>query len=274
MKKNEIYYFSGTGNSLFAARQIAARTNARLISVASACKGEKITTDADTIGFVFPVYDFKCPGIIESIVRKFSSLEERYIFAVGTFGIAPSGCMKKFNAVLEEVKGSLSAGFALKMPHNGIGSAAFSDGHRAKTLSKASDRLAEITSYIMSRKTGVAESGGIARNVLGSGALFRLAPALIKLVSQILAKGVSSLALALNEKCDGCGLCAKVCPVENIRLERGRPLWMKRCAGCLACLHWCPRDAIQLGSSGFDIRKYHHPEIRLNDILMQKKNAL
>lgn len=57
----EIYYFSGTGNSLAVARDLAAKLNARLIPITTVMDRESIETDAERIGIVFPLYDFKPP---------------------------------------------------------------------------------------------------------------------------------------------------------------------------------------------------------------------
>ncbi|MGZ7136213.1 MAG: hypothetical protein ACXVHY_10080, partial [Methanobacterium sp.] len=56
MNKAEIYYFSGTGNSLIVARDIAEKMNGNLISIPSVMDKQSLTTDADVIGIVFPVY--------------------------------------------------------------------------------------------------------------------------------------------------------------------------------------------------------------------------
>ena len=52
----EIYYFSGTGNSLVIARNIAEKTKGTIISIPSVMNKESIESDADVIGIVFPIY--------------------------------------------------------------------------------------------------------------------------------------------------------------------------------------------------------------------------
>ena len=66
----EIYYFSGTGNSLVVARDIAEKINGKIIPIVSMLDQEIINTNADVIGFVFPIHDYKPPPLIEQFLRK------------------------------------------------------------------------------------------------------------------------------------------------------------------------------------------------------------
>ena len=64
----------------------------------------------------------------------------------------------------------------------------------------------------------------------------------------------------LSDGCDGCGVCADVCPDRIISMENGRPAWnADSCTLCLACLHRCPRTAIDLGESTMGKRRYVNP---------------
>lgn len=52
----EIYYFSGTGNSLEVAREISQKMNGKLIPIPMVMDKEHVTPEADVIGIIFPVY--------------------------------------------------------------------------------------------------------------------------------------------------------------------------------------------------------------------------
>lgn len=45
--------------------------------------------------------------------------------------------------------------------------------------------------------------------------------------------------------CTGCGLCARSCPAQAIRMKGGRPSWGLACSACNRCINACPEGAIQ-----------------------------
>jgi ferredoxin len=81
-----------------------------------------------------------------------------------------------------------------------------------------------------------------------------------------------------DEKCRGCGICAKVCLTEKIELVDGQPRWKKdvKCYACFACINYCPRRAIQV-QSRFPIQsytavndRYHHELVTYKEIAEQR----
>jgi ferredoxin len=81
-----------------------------------------------------------------------------------------------------------------------------------------------------------------------------------------------------DEKCNNCGICAKVCLSGKVKMTPSEPAW-KRDVGCLmcfACLNYCPRHAVQIksipGVKSFTQSngRYPHPFATLADIMGQK----
>ncbi len=73
-----------------------------------------------------------------------------------------------------------------------------------------------------------------------------------------------------DEKCNGCGICQKICPVDNIKLVNEKPEWQHKCQFCLACLHYCPQEAIQYGKNTLGRERYNHPNITVKELINQK----
>ena len=203
------------------------------------------------------------------------NLESKYIFAVFTYGIVPANSIKTFQSLISMCGGRLSLGYAVQMPHNGMGSGLFSKEQQLKMFDEWTKRSVEIAKDISMQKEGIYEKSGRFFKLITTGLLIKMFPFIIKLLKQVILKGPKSLELIPNEKCNGCGICRKVCPVDNIDILNGKPVWLDRgavkiCASCGACFHWCPENALQMGNSNLNFDQYHHPDASIGDILKQK----
>ena len=67
---------------------------------------------------------------------------------------------------------------------------------------------------------------------------------------------VKADAFTAGEKCEGCGKCVTLCPLNNIALVDGRPRWGKNCTHCMACIAYCPTNAIEYGKKSVGKPRY------------------
>ncbi len=267
MSKAEIYYFSGTGNSLAVARDIAQKLDAKLIPVASTVNQKSVNSPADIIGFVFPIYDFKPPEIIISFIPKIKNIDSKYLFAICTYGIAPANSMIYFNNVIKSYGGNLAGGFAVGMPHNGIGSGVIAKEQHKMMFLNWKTKLEKIYEYINTQRKGKIESSKLFLNILKP-EFIKMLPSLLKFLLYMTLKGINSLAFISNNSCSGCGTCKTVCPVNNIEIVNNKPKWSDHCVNCFACLHWCPKQSISMGGANMNIKNYHHPDVNISDIVL------
>lgn len=271
MNDIEIHYFSGTGNSLKVAKELAKKLNSQLISAKSLLKKEQINSESEIIGFVFPLYDFKAPDIIEDIIKKFKNIDSKYIFAVCTYGISAGQSLLKIEEEIIKKGGNLSGGFAIEMPHSGIGSTKLSTQDQNRILDNCNKEIDKIYKYIKNKEKGTIETSTVLTSFLKY-KNFKMLPALFKLIFIITFKGIKSIDYQTNEKCNSCGICEDVCPVDNIFLNGGEPVWGDNCLGCFACIQWCPKEAISLGGNDLYIKHYHHPEIKVSEMIYKKRS--
>jgi len=267
MTAHEIYYFSGTGNSLAAAKGLAKKTGAKCIHIAALPKTGRIKPKADMIGFVFPLYDFKAPDMMEDTVIRMDGLKGKYVYTVCTYGIAPRKSLERFAKAVSRAGGSVSASFAVQMPHNGIGSGAVRQSEKLAMFDAWKSTADEVSQIVKDKRCApmkdIHTRGRLLRNA-------RMMPSLMRFLGRWMARGIDSLALCAGDDCVGCGTCAAVCPAANITLKEKRPVWSDHCAGCFACLHWCPHNAISPGDFDANIRPYHHPGVSLSEIKVRK----
>ncbi|MDD4004902.1 MAG: EFR1 family ferrodoxin [Elusimicrobiaceae bacterium] len=258
--KTVIYAFSGTGNSLHAAQLLSAALGGETRHIPAELKAGRFSCEAETVGFVFPVYCWAAPGIVETFIAGLEFSGSPYIFAVATYAGSKGYALGHVQAALNPKGAKLAAGFGLKMPSNYLPFPQVKPAEEcAGLLKKADSELLEIAEKVKIRHTAPVARGFFLPELL--------LPLLRKFV--VHKSGRWDTSFHLNSGCNGCGTCVKVCPAGNIELSGGRPRWRHRCLGCLACANYCPQKAIMM--NGFSKKnRYHHPAISAADIESQK----
>ena len=272
MVKAIVYYFSGTGNSLMLARSIAEGLQGSLIPIASVVDKKRITSDAEVIGMVFPVYYGGLPVIVKEFAEKLDDLEGRYVFAVCTYGGAAGSSLRLLKRIIRSHGGELSGAYGVHMVQNAF----FKPWeNRKKLYGKAKRKGAMIAQKALERKRG-RFYGPALINVLLTPLHVMVKPLTRRYFVKISGGSKddpletliheSDRSFSSDERCTGCGLCVKVCPVNNIKLVEGKPVWLHHCENCLACYNWCPSQAILTGiaKEGY---YYHHPDVKVADIM-------
>ncbi len=289
---SELYYFSGTGNSLAVARDLAESLGATLRSIPAVMAQESVDLEADVAGLVFPVYHKGLPLIVKRFVERLVHLDGLYLFAVVTYGDTPGLTLQHLADLVAARGGRLAAGFGVHLPYNYLTPTPTLQGFfdaftlrdvpletQRALIAEAPDRIEEIATYVSARKPGDLEviSDPLTRfadrlglpETLGKWVWLKVAGAkeVPADVSFIESRQWMDCAFFADELCISCGLCADVCPVDNIRLIDGRPQWQHRCEQCFACLQWCPQAALQFGEATAGKQRYHHPDVTLRDML-------
>lgn len=261
--KTEVYYFTGTGNSLAVARDIAQKTEGRLISISEVLNNETIEIGAKTAIIVFPVYMWGIPLIVERFVKSIKNLQDISIYAIATYGGMPAATINVFAETLEKCGGKLAAGFAVKMPGNYTPMyGAISEKSQKKMFANWTKKADFVADYINSGKPGRYENNNWLISSLFTGVIYNSSA---KYIPQM------DCDFLADEKCNKCGICQKICPVSNIHIENGTPVWEGKCEQCMACLQWCPEKAIQYSKATAKRKRYHHPKVTLTDILNRER---
>ncbi|HBY20906.1 MAG: hypothetical protein A2Y24_04425 [Clostridiales bacterium GWE2_32_10] len=262
--KTDVYYFTGTGNSLAVAKDIAKEIKGEFISIPSVIGENNIRIDAKAIGIVFPVYMWGVPLIVERFIKKIENLNEKYIFAIVTYGGMPGSAINILEKIIERCGGKLSAGFKVHMPGNYTPMyGAIAKEKQQKLFDNWDKKVKIIAEYVKFNKQGKKENNNMLINFIFSGIIYK-----------ILAKNIPKMDKQFwsDEKCNECGICQKVCPVNNIEMIDSKPSWKGNCEQCFACLQWCPEKAIQYGKNTSTRERYHHPNANISDIIKRVRN--
>ncbi len=242
----KIFCFSGTGNSLYAAKKIAEGIGAEVLPMRD--HGE---INDDLIGFVFPVYFWGLPLTVDRFLDNIRiTNKSAYVFAVASYGGFAAGVVGAIGKKLSRQGVKLSYGKSVKMGENYI--PAFNARDNDSIWSGADKRLDKIVADIKRRKTNsVFPYTFINKAVHGSypplktdcGSLFSV------------------------EGCIGCGLCERLCPNENIRIKDGAPVFGSSCELCLSCLNNCPQNAIDYNNSTKGKERYKNRRVSVNELI-------
>jgi len=249
-----IYYFSGTGNSFFAARFLAKALSDDLLSVSQALDQPEIglnpsLSEDSPLGFVFPVHAWGPPRLMLDLISRLKVTVNPYIFVVYTCGDEAGLSASMISQALAKKGLQLDCAFGLAMPNNYIAGFDVDPQSVAEAkIAKAKIRLNEISEILAKRQRNVFD--------LLAGRQPRLKSKLINPLFNRFA--MSTRPFFATDDCTSCGLCERICPVHTIRVTK-KPSWGKVCTQCLACIHRCPVHAIQYGKKTIGKGRYVFP---------------
>lgn len=253
-----IYFYTGTGNSLWTAKKLSDLLgNTERIPITLA--GEKtIKPVSAKVGFVFPVHIWGVPSRFIHFLEYLENDPEKYYFAVAVNAGQVAATLIQLKKVLRQKNIRLSAGFSVCMPSNYIPwKGADSREKQQKTFSAALEKIGRIAHSVREKEEKEPERGPLWQNIFFS-AFYRLTFSRVPYMDK---------SFSVDKKCTACGICRKICPVQNIEIVQGQPQWNHHCEQCLACIQWCPEEAIQYGKASANKKRYHHPEITLKEML-------
>ena len=235
-----VFYFSGTGNSQLAAVQIAEATGDGLVSVNRLVKlGEPGSFQSERpLVFVAPTYSWRLPRVVEQWMEAAEFAGNKDAYFVLTCG-GSAGNAAKYARRLCERKGLAFRGLAeVAMPENYLALGPTPEAGECQAIIEAArPRIAALAELVRTGEpfpdepptlVGRLESGPV--NPL----FYRFY--------------VHDAGFAVGDAYISCGKCAARCPLNNVELADGRPVWKGNCTHCMACIAGCPVEAIEYKS--------------------------
>ena len=244
-----ILYFSGTGNSNYVAKRIADALGDEILNLNDRIKsGDTLPVETgERVIIVTPTYAWRIPRIVRDWLRKTELRGAKRSWFVMTCG-SEIGNADKYNRELCAEKPISCMGTAqIVMPENYI----------AMFSAPQADEARQIVAQA---------EPSIDRAIAAIQANQPFAPMRNNLYDRLMSGPVNPLfykffvkadAFTVSEACIGCGQCAKRCPMNNVTLKDGKPVWSKNCTHCMACICYCPVSAIEYGKKSVGQPRYH-----------------
>lgn len=260
--KTRLFYFSATGNCLSVAKKIQDKLQVpELISIPQVKENEAI--QGGCIGIVTPVYMHNIPHIVVNFIKKIQHAD--YIFIVFAGGGQLGTGIKKTRKLFKKQGLELSALFNVAMPSNYTPYGCPSNQLQEELFKKADGHIDALIDVISMKKTHFDKNNtDFFKAYIHPGMVYQLGYKFINTLDKD---------FSVDETCNSCSICEQVCPVNNITIKNGYPVWSRNCQQCFACLQWCPKQSIQYGKRTKGVRRYHHPKVKVGEIINSSKQT-
>ncbi len=244
----KVYYFTGTGNSLFVTKSLSDN----IYSIPQLFKNNDFNIENEVVGLVFPTYGANPPKIIYEFINKVS-IKSKYLFVIMTCSDDNSGATNHICNLLRNKGIHVNYSNVVYMPTNHI---PFSNLEIEHSVEKnVSAQLSLINNDILNFKN----------SHLNNKFKYLVKRNLVKTVHKFLPID-NPINFSVTDQCIKCKVCLYVCPRKNISLIGDEIIIKNHCEYCLSCVHNCPKKAIAVKNDKSPNVRYRNPNVSLTEI--------
>lgn len=239
-KKRVVLYFTGTGNCLYVARQLAGKEG-EILSIPQLMRKKQFEIEADEIGLVYPIYGHMPPYMVREFIKK-AQLKAEYKFAVLTYGMRKCNAVEIWDGISRKAGNAFDYIGTIVMVDNWLPN--FDMNDQMKIDKHIPENLAKITSDLSNRRRWHEPVTQEEREQHeGFMSLSGLDPEVGFLMK-------ADRSFRVTDDCIHCGICTYVCPRGNYELTGQGVKMQGDCEFCFACIQNCPQRAIQFKKNG------------------------
>lgn len=246
-----ICYFTASGNCLYVARRIGGN----LLSIPKLMRQDEITIEDDVVGIVAPCYAAEMPVMVREFIRK-ADIRTDYFFFIYTYGMGYGEAFAHVKLECEAKGLKLSYINAVQMVDNYLPIFKMQDQINTLPQKNVEGHLEKIITDIQKRKEIEIKINALTR--------MQMSMYSKRLAKPILRKDTAREYIVTSD-CIKCGICAKVCPADNIKVT-DKVEFLDKCEVCYACLHNCPKNAIHLQKEASPVR-FRNEYVTIEDII-------
>ena len=237
-KKRIILYFTGTGNCLYVARQLA-DNNTEILSIPQLVKQGRYEFEADEIGIVYPIYGHMPPSMVRNFIKQ-ARLVAPYKFAVLTFGNRKCDAVEIWDRISQDAGNRFDYITTMIMVDNWLPN--FDMNEQIKIDKGIPANLQRISADIaqqrhwhepVTEEERMQHQEFLQRSGIDPDKGFLL---------------LSQDYFVVTDRCIGCAACVDVCPRGNYEMTSQGVKTDGECEFCFACIQNCPQKAIQFST--------------------------
>ncbi len=249
-----VFYFTGTGNSLYAAKQF----DREIVSIPQIIHNDSLEYETDKIGIVCPVYGHEMPEMVKDFLKK-AVFKTDYFYIVLTYGNIHGGAAELAEKALNSFGKKADYINTLEMVDNFLPVFDMNEQTALIPQKKIDENIEKIKADIDLKKHFKQAVTDIDRDFHN-----KFIEACKKMPLDILKNSYK-----VTDNCIGCGICTNVCPEGRIHLENQKAFYgEENCQMCMACIHHCPTNAIQLNIAEKNPQaRYSNENIKLTEIV-------
>lgn len=265
----KILYFTATGNSLYIAKSIGGE----LYSIPQLIKEGTYEFTDDKIGIVFPLHAWGVPSYLVDFLKK-AIFNCDYLFAVTTYGIYSGAVAKHLTDIGNEAGFTFDYINRIRMVDNYIPTFDMKKEIEKEPKKQIEKHLAVVKSDIESSKKWILKENYLQKASFNYMAKREGKPFNEKrLKVHVYGEGIENY-ITVNDSCTQCGTCARVCPVDNIKIDKvnGKIVLNDKCFMCFACVHHCPSNAIHIKGE-VNGNRFRNSHIKLSEIVKANNQA-
>lgn len=259
----KILYFTATGNSLY----IAKAFGGELLSIPQMIKEGTFEFTDEKIGIIFPLHAWGVPSYVVDFLKK-TTFNCDYLFAVTTYGIYSGAVAKHLMDIGNESGFTFDYINKIKMVDNYVPTFDMKKQIEKEPKKQIEKHLAAVRSDIEASKKWILKENFLQKASFNYMAKKEGKPFNEKrLKFHVYGEGIENY-ISVEDSCTQCGICARVCPVDNIEIdhENGKISLNDRCFMCFACVHHCPSNAIHIKGE-VNGNRYRNSHIKLQEII-------
>lgn len=253
-----IIYFSGTGNSEYVANEIGKAIDDEVFNLFSKIRDEDYSTISSDKPWivVVPTYAWRIPRIVETWLKKTTLTGHKDIYFVMTCAGAIGNAGKYIEKLCHSKQMVYQGTYQIIMPENYLALFNSSDKDEAiSIIEKAKPQILKTIEIIKYKKKHLETKTGI-KGCLNSSIVNEIFYPLF----------VHAKKFHVTDACIKCGKCKNLCPLNNISIQQGKPVWSDKCTHCMACINRCPKQAIEYGKHTKGKPRYVFPSEDITNI--------